>query len=121
MYFCFCKCPSIFIQNSGELEAAHKFPPAMANELLGMGTWRLKGDVNPCIEFLVQRLEGAWRELCEDGVCMLRACYICMLCACCVHAMSMTICLEESKHAHTRTRNKGNKGHGGSGPCACVS
>jgi len=55
-------------QNSGVLEAAHKFPPAMANEMLGMGTWRLKGDVNPCIEFLVQRLEGTWREMCPDDL-----------------------------------------------------
>ena len=54
-------------QNSGELEAAYSFPPAMANELIGMGTWRLKGQVNPCIEFLVQRLEGTWREICVDG------------------------------------------------------
>lgn len=43
-------------QDSGELEAAHVFPPAMANEMLGMGTWRLKGAVDACIEFLVQRL-----------------------------------------------------------------
>lgn len=49
------------------MEAAHAFPPAMANEMLGMGTWRLKGTVDPCIEFLVQRLEGTWRELCLDG------------------------------------------------------
>jgi len=43
------------------------FPPAMANEMLGMGTWRLKGAVDACIEFLVQRLEGTWREMCMDG------------------------------------------------------
>eukprot|EP00983_Pelagomonas_calceolata_P091090 1157502-Pelagomonas_calceolata.AAC.5 len=60
-------CTHPCAQNSGVLEAAHKFPPAMANEMLGMGTWRLKGDVNPCIEFLVQRLEGTWREMCPDG------------------------------------------------------
>ncbi|KAJ9522286.1 hypothetical protein QJQ45_008121, partial [Haematococcus lacustris] len=54
-----------------ELEVAerlNRFPPAAANEFLGMGTWRLKGDVEACIEFLVGRLEGAWREVFEHDL-----------------------------------------------------
>ncbi len=49
------------------LNAVHTFPAPMANDMVGMGTWRLKGDVDPCIEFLVSRIEGMWRELCPDG------------------------------------------------------
>ncbi len=58
-------CP--LVQESGLLNAVHTFPAPMANDMVGMGTWRLKGDVDPCIEFLVSRIEGMWRELCPDG------------------------------------------------------
>lgn len=39
------------------------FPPAVASSLIGMGTWRLAGTLAPCIEYLVCKIEGAWREL----------------------------------------------------------
>lgn len=42
-------------------------PSAVANDLIGMGSWRLKGMVDPAIQFLVARIEGSWRELLRDG------------------------------------------------------
>lgn len=51
---------------AGDGPAEYYLPPA-ANALVGMGTWRMKGNVDPVIEFLVARLEGAWRTFLDDG------------------------------------------------------
>lgn len=42
-------------------------PAALANDLMGMGSWRLRSRIDPSIQFLVSRLEGSWRELLRDG------------------------------------------------------
>lgn len=41
-------------------------PPGVATDVIGMGSWRLRGEVEPAIEFLVGQLEGTWRELLGD-------------------------------------------------------
>ncbi len=53
----------------GLLEAANVLSPALVNELIGLGTWRLKGQLDPAIAFLAQRIEGTWREAFLDGGC----------------------------------------------------
>lgn len=52
-------------QNSAERLAIMKFPAGVANEVIGMGTWRLKGNLDPVIEHLTARIEGLFRELLE--------------------------------------------------------
>ena len=47
--------------------AASALSPVMVNELIGLGTWRLKGSLDPALEFLAQRIEGTWREAFIDG------------------------------------------------------
>lgn len=53
-------------REAGETPAV-KLPGPVAQDAVGMGTWRLKGCVDPIIEFLVSRLEGAWRYILDDG------------------------------------------------------
>ncbi|KAG2443466.1 hypothetical protein HXX76_001822 [Chlamydomonas incerta] len=50
--------------------ATESYPAAVANDIVGMGTWRLKDDVDPVIEFLVARLEGCWREILDTDLCL---------------------------------------------------
>jgi hypothetical protein len=53
-----------------EMEAEQRLfsiPAALANDLMGMGSWRLRSTIDPSIQFLVSRLEGSWRELLRDG------------------------------------------------------
>jgi hypothetical protein len=51
-----------------ELEQfVYTLPQPVASDLVGMGTWRLKGNVDPAIQFLVARIEGSWRELMKEG------------------------------------------------------
>jgi hypothetical protein len=42
--------------------------PRLANSMIGMGTWRLRDEVHPIVSFLVQRIEGTWREIFVEGV-----------------------------------------------------
>ena len=43
-----------------------RFPAGVANDVVGMGTWRLKGSCDPALELLLVRIEGSLRELLED-------------------------------------------------------
>jgi phycocyanobilin:ferredoxin oxidoreductase len=47
-------------------EATNKFPPAMAAEMVGLGTWRLRGSLDPAIEHAGARLEALLREGLDD-------------------------------------------------------
>ncbi|GLC43951.1 hypothetical protein PLESTB_000213300 [Pleodorina starrii] len=46
------------------------YPAAAANDVIGMGSWRLKSYVDPVIEFLVARIEGSWREFMDEDLCL---------------------------------------------------
>ncbi len=39
----------------------------MANDMIGMGSWRLKGSIDPAIEFLTARFEAALRMAMPEG------------------------------------------------------
>lgn len=43
-------------------------PSPVANDIIGMGTWRLAGMADPAIQLLVTRFEGSWRELLRDDL-----------------------------------------------------
>ncbi|GFR52683.1 hypothetical protein Agub_g15309 [Astrephomene gubernaculifera] len=44
------------------------YPAAVANDIIGIGSWRLKAMFDPVIEFLVARIEGCWRELLDTDL-----------------------------------------------------
>jgi len=47
-------------------DATNRFPAAVAAEAIGLGTWRLRGSVDPTIELAAARLEGLLREVIDD-------------------------------------------------------
>jgi phycocyanobilin:ferredoxin oxidoreductase len=51
---------------AGLADVTNQFPPAMAAEMVGLGTWRLRGSLDPAIEVAAARLEGLLRELVDD-------------------------------------------------------
>ncbi|GIL51368.1 hypothetical protein Vafri_7374 [Volvox africanus] len=54
---------------AGELPLP-SYPAAAANDIIGMGSWRLKSYVDPVIEFMVTRIEGCWREILDEDLCL---------------------------------------------------
>ena len=49
------------------LHDLQKLPPGLAADILGMGTWRLKGAIDGVINFITGRIENSFRELMQNG------------------------------------------------------
>jgi len=45
-----------------------EFSAAMVNDMIGLGTWRLRDMLDPTVAFLVQRIESTWREAFIDDL-----------------------------------------------------
>ncbi|MEW5300657.1 MAG: hypothetical protein WDW36_003571 [Sanguina aurantia] len=49
-------------------EAKKRAPAPVASDIIGMGTWKLGGVTDRVIAFMVARVEGCWRESCENDL-----------------------------------------------------
>ncbi len=52
---------------AGIMHDLQLFSPGLAADMIGMGTWRLKGSIDGVINFVVGRIENSFRELLENG------------------------------------------------------
>jgi hypothetical protein len=52
---------------AGMLHDLQKLPHGLAADILGMGTWRLKGAIDGAINFVTGRIENSFRELLQHG------------------------------------------------------
>jgi phycocyanobilin:ferredoxin oxidoreductase len=51
---------------AGLADVTNQFPAAMAAEMVALGTWRLRGSLDPAIELAAAKIEALVRELIDD-------------------------------------------------------
>lgn len=88
-------------QTSDAKLAMTKFPAGVANEVIGMGMWRLKGSVDPLIELLTARIEGLFREMLEYDLSLYPTdkWKVGRCCGLCEERRGCDVCLRCSGHA----------------------